>query len=229
MSLFSKLFTLGKATVTDAGEAVIDANAVKILRQEIRDAEASIRDSENSLTKIMADKKIAENELVNYQSDFDKWMANARQALEQGDEGLAGQCAEKAAEIQDLLEAKKAETEAHATNVSMLESSLRDSRSQVKALNSRIKQIEATEKVQKAQAQLTRHGDSAKGKVSTALDSLDRIEKKQAHKAAQLQAAKELNTDPDLALKKKLEAAGIGSSGAKANDLLAQLKAEKSS
>jgi phage shock protein A len=227
MSLIKKFFTLGKATVTDAGEAVIDANAIKILRQEIRDAETSIRDSENSLTKIMADKKIAEGELNGIQVEFDKWMANARQSLEKGDEALAGECASKAAESQDLLAAKKAEVEAHANNVTMLENSLRESRAQVKALNSRIKQIEATEKVQKAQSQLSKHSDGAKGKVSTALDSLDRIEAKQKHRQAQLEATKELNTDPDAALKKKLDAAGIGTQSAKANDLLAQLKAEK--
>ncbi len=39
MAIWSKLFTLGRAGAHEAGSAVVDANALRILDQEIRDAD----------------------------------------------------------------------------------------------------------------------------------------------------------------------------------------------
>ncbi|HJQ59064.1 MAG TPA: PspA/IM30 family protein, partial [Vineibacter sp.] len=91
---WAKILTLFRATAHDAEQSVIDANALRILDQEIRDAAAAVRDATRELTGLMAreiqdrraveaaEKRIAEHE------------NHARKALERNDEGLALEIAE---------------------------------------------------------------------------------------------------------------------------------------
>ena len=58
MSLWSKIFTLFRGTATAVGQAVVDANAIRILDQEIRDASAALVRSREDLTKIMAQRRL---------------------------------------------------------------------------------------------------------------------------------------------------------------------------
>src|SRR4249919_2752709 len=86
-----KLFTLFRAYEVDAGQAVIDAHALKILEQELRDAAAGVGEATRELTGLMAramadgraheaaDRRAREHE------------AYALKALEKGDEALARQ------------------------------------------------------------------------------------------------------------------------------------------
>ena len=58
MSLLQKILTLFRGTAHEAGQAVVDANALKILDQEIRDAGNELVRSKEELTKVMAQRQL---------------------------------------------------------------------------------------------------------------------------------------------------------------------------
>lgn len=60
MSVWKRLMSAVKGGVNDAAEAVADSQALRILDQEIREAKEELRRSDQSLTQIMAKRKLAE-------------------------------------------------------------------------------------------------------------------------------------------------------------------------
>lgn len=220
MSIFNKLITAVRGHATEAGQSLVDANAVTILKQEIVDSKNNVRKSEEALTKIMADKTIAQDKLTSLQKDEATWLAHAKKAKEKDDLDLARQCAEKVADFRNQAAQQTTIVEGFAESVTTLNAAIRETRGQIKSIEQKINSIEATAKVQKAQEGLSAHMDGGRGKVSSAMDSIERIEERQKHKSAQIKASKELSTDPDDALKKRLEASGIGSNAAAADDIL---------
>ena len=56
MSIFSKIMTAVRGGATEAGQAIVDANAIRIFEQEIRDSENAIEKGKRDLTGVMADK-----------------------------------------------------------------------------------------------------------------------------------------------------------------------------
>jgi len=59
MNVWSKLLTAMRGTAYEAGEAVVDSQALRILDQEIRDADAELHKSREALANIMAKQKLA--------------------------------------------------------------------------------------------------------------------------------------------------------------------------
>ena len=49
MAIFSKLVTALRGGINDAGEAIIDTQALRILDQEIRDADVELKQAKESL------------------------------------------------------------------------------------------------------------------------------------------------------------------------------------
>ena len=65
MSIFTKLITLFRGTAHEAGAAVVDANALKILDQEIRDADNALGRARDDLATLVAKRRMIEKELQN--------------------------------------------------------------------------------------------------------------------------------------------------------------------
>jgi phage shock protein A len=88
--------------------------------------------------------------------------------------------------------------------------------------------VKATENVLKAQVAVAERHSGSDSKMRTAMESLERIKERQALKDAQIKAASEMaQTTGDESLKSKLEAAGIGTNGSSADDILARIKSKK--
>ena len=54
MSIFTKLITAIRGGATEAGQAVVDTQAIRILEQELRDSKKALGDAKMGLTSIMA-------------------------------------------------------------------------------------------------------------------------------------------------------------------------------
>ncbi|PTT72973.1 phage shock protein A, partial [Pseudomonas sp. HMWF010] len=54
MSIWRKLFTLGRAGAHEATAAVVDANAIRILDQEIRDADTAQGKARDDMATLVA-------------------------------------------------------------------------------------------------------------------------------------------------------------------------------
>ena len=88
--------------------------------------------------------------------------------------------------------------------------------------------MKATESVQKAQAACAAKHSGVNSKMATATESLERIKRRQAERAAQMEAASELSGDTaENDLQAKLKAAGITKGDADAASVLERLKARQ--
>ncbi|GLS27242.1 PspA/IM30 family protein [Marinibactrum halimedae] len=228
MSL-KKLWTALKGGVNEAAEAVADTQTIRILDQEMREAKQELIACDQSLTKIMAKRKLSEGKVKSLQGDIDTYTNHAVSAAEGGNEALAIECAEKVSELEASLATEEGILEGFKKSETTLKQNIAKAKTNVRRMEQQIEQIKATESVQKAQVAVSSRHMGANSKVKTALDSLDRIKAKQAERSAELEAAEELaSAESGSDLDQKLKAAGItpGGSG-NGKDKLAQLMAAK--
>lgn len=223
MSLLNKLFTFGRAVKSELEEEFTDAQAIRLLEQHIRDAKAALDDAGRSRIELAAKKKLSENNVAELKAEIAKYENFAIEALNKGNESLAGEVADKIAELETQL----TEAQAHLDNLNRdfvkIEGTIRKSKQQMADLERQLAQVKATEAVQKAQERINSSSVSANAKVANAADSLKRLKAKQAERQAQLDAAEELDNDAN-ALDKKLKQAGIGGGTSSSNAVLERLK-----
>lgn len=228
MSL-SKLWTALKGGFNEATEAVADSQSLRILDQELREAKEELLAADQSLTKIVAKRKMAENKVNALQADIDTYSGHAIAAMEKGDESLALECADKVTDIEVAMNQENELLTSFQTAESTLKSNIAKAKTNVRRMEQQIDQIKATESVQKAQVAVSSRHMGANSKVKTALDSMERIKAKQAQKAAELEAAEEMaEAESGSDLDAKLRSAGIVPGGATSSkDKLAQLIAAR--
>ena len=226
MSIFSKLITLFRGTTYEAGAAVVDANALKILDQEIRDADNALGRARDDLATLVAKRRMIEKEVQGLKDQSGRYEGSARAALNKGDEALAREVATRIAELEtdigiktpQLADMKVAEERLHQT--------IAQTQQRVENLRREIDVVKVNDSVQKAQASVASRGGSATAALGSAADSLKRIKERQAVRDERFKAAAELEdrrTGADLDA--KLSAAGILPGQSSADDVLARLRA----
>ena len=109
MSILKDMFAALKGAGNEMGEAIIDANAVRILEQEIREAEEAINKARQSLTKLKGTEIHMKRELNSLNTDISDYETKAIEALNQGNEELALKVAERIAEHETDREDKSGE------------------------------------------------------------------------------------------------------------------------
>lgn len=225
MNIWSKMMTALRGGVNEAGEAIIDTQALRILDQEVRDTAEELKRSKDSLTEIMARQKVAEEKCNNLQKAITEHEGYAIKALEKEDEALAREVAQKIADLENQLTMEEESRDAYANSATDLRTSIRQSEHNLKRLKQQVDTVKATDSVQRAQAAVAERHSGSDSKMRTAMDSLERIKEKQQLKAAQMKAARELAEDTsDASLQSKLDAAGISPGANSADDVLARLK-----
>lgn len=228
MSL-KKLWTALKGGANEALEAAADTQSLRILDQEIREAKQELSACDQSLTKIMAKRKMTESKAASIEEEINTYTAHAVSASEAGDEALALECAEKVSELEAVLETEKSLLDSFLQSEKTLKANIAKAKANVRRMEQQVDQVKANESVQKAQVAVSSRHMGADSKVKTALDSLERIKQKQAQRAAELEAAEELADDnSSSSLDAKLKAAGITPGGKQSGSAkLAQILAAK--
>lgn len=228
MSIFTKLLTLLRGGAHEAGAAVVDANALRILDQEIRDADNALGRARDDLATLVAKRRMLEKELQGLSDQSARYESSARAALGKGDEALALEVAQRISELEtevgvktpQLAEMRAAEERMHKT--------IATTQQRVENLRREIDVVKVNDSVQRAQAAVASQGAGAASRLGSAADSLKRIKERQAIADEKFKAAGELEdrrTGADLDA--KLQAAGILPGHTSASDVLARLKAPK--
>ncbi|MEO8114055.1 MAG: PspA/IM30 family protein, partial [Phenylobacterium sp.] len=172
MSMWSKLITLLRGGAYDAGAAVVDANALRILDQEIRDADTALGRARDDLAALVARRRILEKELQNLRDQAGRYEGSARAALAKGDQALAREVAQRIADLEQeagqktpqLAEMKVAEEKMHQT--------ISTTQQRVESLRREIDVVKVNESVQRAQAAVASRGAGASAALGSAADSL---------------------------------------------------------
>jgi phage shock protein A len=229
MSIWAKVATAVRGGVSEAGEAIADNQALRILDQEIRDADSALGKSKEALTGIIAKRKLADKKVASLKSSLTEYEGYAMQALDKGDDGLAIEIAEKIAGLETELMGEDGAAKSFADSESQLRKSVGQTESNLKRLKQQVDTVKATEIVQKSQAAVAARHSGAGSSMRSAVDSLERLKNKQAERAAKFEAASELaESTEEVSLDAKLKAAGIVGGGASGGDVLARLKAKRS-
>lgn len=229
MSL-KKLWTALRGAANEGVEAVADTQAIRILDQEMREAKKELQACDESLTRIMAKRKLAQGKVDSLNADIETYTNHAIAASEKGDDALALECADKVGELEVTLETEQSILESFLSSEKTLKANISKAKTNVRRMEQQIEQVKATESVQKAQVAVSTRHMGANSKVKTALSSLDRIKEKQQQRSAELEVAEELaNEENGSDLDAKLKAAGIkpGGSQPSGSDKLAQILAAK--
>ncbi len=229
MKVLSKIFTAIRGGAREAGEAIVDANGVRIFEQEIVDSKSHIKKAKNSLTSVMAEKMQAARKLDALKTDVHENEGYAAKALDAGNEALALEVAEKIANLETQLAEQQQIHDNCASHITKLKQQIQAAERQISENERQLNMIKTTESVHKATAAISNSFTDSGSKIINAKESLERIKKRQQMREDKLVAAEELNTDNfEQSLQSKLKDAGIvDERSPSANAVLERLKAKK--
>ena len=228
MGFFHKLFTAFRGMASEAGETIIDTQAIRILEQEVRDARKHLDEAKENLAKVIAEQIGNEREVKRLKKTIVEYEEYAVQALEKGNEALATEIAEKVADLENELAVQSNVLESYNASINTLKQNIRNTELHIKSMEREISVVKTTESVQKANAVATNKFSGSNSALRSATDSLERIKQKQQQKADQLKAAMQLQQQESGSdLHAKLKQAGIVSEPNSAQTVLARLKAKQ--
>ena len=224
MSIWNKLFTLGRAGAHEATSAVVDANAIRILDQEIRDADTAQGKARDDMATLVARRRILEKEVAGFRDQVTKYEGSARAAVAKGDMDLARQVAQRIADLESDIAVKEPQIADMRAAEEQLHTAVAATDRRIETLRREVEVVKVNESVQKAQAAVSARGAGAGASLGSAADSLARIKERQMVRGEKIKAAGELEdrrTGADL--DEKLRLAGILPGQSSADDVLARL------
>jgi phage shock protein A len=224
MSIWNKLFTLGRAGAHEATAAVVDANAIRILDQEIRDADTAQGKARDDMATLVARRRILEKEVAGFRDQVTKYEGSARAAVQKGDMDLARQVAQRIADLEQDIALKEPQIGDMRAAEDQLHQAITATDRRIETLRREVEVVKVNESVQKAQAAVSARGAGAGASLGSAADSLARIKERQMIRGEKIKAAGELEdrrTGADL--DEKLRLAGIMPGQSSADDVLARL------
>lgn len=226
MNVWSKLITALRGGVNEAGEAIVDSQALRILDQELRDASEEIKISKQGLASIIVHQKVAEEKAEGLKVRVNEYEEYTKKALEKEDEALALELAQKIADFERQQEVEEQSSNGFFIQANTLRGSIQQAEMNIRRMKQQVDTVKATESVQRAQEAVAERYSGSDSRLRTAMDSLERIKEKQAIKEATIEAAEEMAEDrSEIDLESRLRAAGISPSGNDAQNVLDRLKA----
>ena len=228
MAILAKMFTALKGGATEAGQAVVDHQALRILDQEMRDADKELNAAKSQLTEVMAQRRSVEREAARLRSAIAEHEDYAAKALDKGDEALATEVAERIAQFEDELKLQEQAYAQYDSGVNQLKRSIKATERNIAAMKRQVSMVKATERVQKASAAANARFSGTTTSMTSASESLERIKKRQQERADRMEAAAQLASETEGGdLERRLKEAGIVSGGGGASDVLARIKAKR--
>ncbi|EWH10833.1 phage shock protein A, PspA [Catenovulum agarivorans DS-2] len=228
MSIFKKIFTAIRGGATEVGEAIVDANSTRIFEQEIRDAENHLTKAKRDLTEVMAKQMQTSREVERLKKEIQTHEGYASQALNQGNEALALEVAEKIASLETELATQQNALQSFDASVVRLKDLIKKSERQLADYKRQLSVVKTTDSVHKATAAITDNFVSGNSKLLNAKESLERIKTKQQNYEDRMAASEQLQAESgDASLEAKLKQAGIGDQSSSADSILARLKSQQ--
>lgn len=225
--VFSKLWTALRGGAREIGDAVVDANGVRIFEQEIKDARDNISAAKRNLTEVMAKRMQAERRVKELGSSITENESYTEQALAKNDEALALDVATKIAKLETEKQEQEAIVNRLEHQVSQLKAHIKNAEKLISDHERELSIVRTTESVQKATEQVVDNIASNNSSLNSARESLERIKKNQQNRQDQLEAGEVLEKEfSGNDLDTKLEAAGIKGDKVDAAAVLARIKAK---
>lgn len=171
--MLKTLNTLMRGLAAEAEEAVIDHNAVRILDQKIRDAEAGLKAAKLSLAGLIKKDRLEESQVEKISARISDLEARVRAALAAGDDALAETGAQAIAELEAELGQRETTRRHLAERIDRLRHSLGTAARRMADLRHAAATARAVEQERRGQARLV--GRSAGSGIAEAEAMVERI------------------------------------------------------
>lgn len=220
--------TLLRGAAAEAEEAVFDANAIRILEQQLRDAAAALELSKRELACAMAYQAGEERAIAALEARNAELEANARQALAAAREDLAAEAAAVIAANENEKTERKAARDRFDADVRRLRQLSEDGRARLADLKRGLELARAQEGLRRAGANGRRALVTGTGALREAEATLVRIRAAQSRDddvSAALDELERQSSSRDLS--ERMRDAGFSTTpSVKASDVLARMKDE---
>lgn len=224
MSVWGKLFTAFRGGVNETAEKVADGQAMRILDQELRDADGALRQARSDLAGLMATAKRIEKRVEEARAKEQRDIQNARAAMEAGREDLARGLAERVATSRAELARDEADLEQMRQQQQVMMRTVKETEARIGTMKREVESVKATDSLQRAQKAIASSHAGVNSRLGSAMGSLERIRDRQAHMAARLEAGDELAAlESGADLDRQLLEAGIGGKTSSADDILLEI------
>lgn len=208
--MFNTIITLVRGRSHDAAQALEDANALSILRQQLRDAAGGVEAARRSVAVVMAYAERERKSLPRINAQIADLEGRAIAALAQGREDLATEAASAIAQ----LEAERTTTETALATYEMEIARLRDelggAELRLRDLKRGLQLADAAQKSQTVRGVVSRPVTAS---LAEAEATLSRLQSRQLHAEATALAVVDLSAGQSAeAISARLAAAGCGPS-----------------
>lgn len=230
MGILKSLFTLGKSMISQAESSIEEAQGVRMLEQHIRDAKGELDKAGKSRVDLLARVKLSNDKLKGLRERKSSLEKRALEALSKNvDAGLVNEVAEEIARLENLITAEEHVLANLEVARNAVEKAVTATAQRISQFEQQLEVVKATEAMQRAQQSVTTSTLGATTNVSTAAESLKRIQTRQAERQARLDAATQLEKVTDgRDLDERLAEVGIGGANkSSAQDVLARLQQQK--
>ncbi len=222
MGVFSNLWAAVRGHAHNAAEAIQDSQILTILDQQIRDVNVAIGDAREQLAKMVANRKVKDKAIAEIDAEIESFLGHARNAKAKGDDGLAREAAQHIIKLKQQREGDAKLRDQFATHEAKMQANIKQMQNKIDSLKRQVEAAKANEAMIAAQRAVSTSAVAGDGKLSGAVASLERLEKRQIEQQALLEAADELDGDGPQDLKARLERLD-GPGNNEVDDLLAKL------
>ena len=224
--MFKQLFTLIRGRSADSAEAFLDANALPLLRQQIREAAVCVDKSRKALAMVMAYAEREKVSLTRIDAKIADLEVRATAALDSDQLELATEAATTIAHLEAERDATQKTIDTYRVEIARLRESLSKSQGVLAELTRGQRLAEANDKAQRVKGQMATLQSS---NLEEASHTLRRLQERQAHSDATVAALGELSaTSNATTMSDRLAAAGCGpAKQSDADAVLARLKSKK--
>ncbi len=224
-ALWRRLVTAVRGGVNELGEAIAESQALRILDQEIRDNDDELHRVRANLAETMAHCKVAQERLAAADARLEEYEGYALKALKSGEDALVREIAVKISLLESERDGHAGRAQEYGAGIAHLRKVAAQLEATIDRLKQQVDTVRATENVQRAQTAVANRREGSDVRVRTALDSLERIKRRQADRDAQLEATGTMKDDlGDDVLEAKLRRAGIIADEDRTEAVLSRLK-----
>lgn len=199
-----------RGAVADNAQAMHDANAIAILRQQIRDAASALAGARKELAVAMAYHAAELRALEALSSRIETLTAGARKALGDGREDLGGEAAVLIAALEDERADRNAAMGRFAKDVERLKALVAQGRDRLRDLDRGLQATRAAEAVRRAGINGRRAVTMSAGALGEAEQTLARLRDRHEREDDLGEALADLESEAAGGVESRLDAAGYG-------------------
>lgn len=225
MTIWKKVGTLFRASAHEPLEQLVDANALRIMEQELRDTEQAMLRAKRELACLMATGKELQRSNQQLSEELAQREQQATEALAKGEAGLAYELAECIAAHENQLQQQRQQAEYLTRQEQNLRQQLRDAARIQQQYRREWQLARANRNAEQVLRNLGGHTHGLHAHLGDLASSLERIQQQQNRFSDVDCALHELQQEENgSALNHRLQQAGISTGQSNADQVLARLR-----